>query len=66
MCRCVYIPHEYSSIALVMQIILYMRIMMHHLFSMCIVVQFHMEILWNNSGFSHEVLHLFVHSIKIL
>lgn len=34
---------------------------MHHLFLMCIVVQFHMEILWNNSGFSHEVINLFVY-----
>lgn len=53
---------EYVSIALVMQIMLYMKyIMMHHLFLMCIVVQFHMEILWNNSGFSHEVINLFVY-----
>lgn len=66
MSMCVYILHDYISIALVMQIILHMRIMMHHLFLMCIVVQFHMEILWNNSGFSHEVINLFVYSIKIL
>lgn len=38
-----------------------MREMRHHLFLMCIVVQFHMEILWNNSGFSHEVINLFVY-----